>query len=61
MISESDISRSALAMVKRYKDDAMIEASARADQLLDEGDIAGAEIERLDPLAAFRLGTRGVQ
>jgi hypothetical protein len=29
--------------VKRYGDDAMIEASERADQLLDEGDMAGAE------------------
>jgi hypothetical protein len=25
----------------------MLEASERADQLLDEGDMAGAEIERL--------------
>ena len=30
-------------MVKRYRDDATLEASARADQLLDEGDMAGAE------------------
>jgi hypothetical protein len=30
-------------MVKRYGDDAMLEAAARADQLLDEGDMAGEE------------------
>ena len=30
-------------MVKRYGDDAMLEAAERADQPLDEGDIAGAE------------------
>ena len=29
--------------VKRYGDDAMLEAAERADQLLDEGDMAGAE------------------
>jgi hypothetical protein len=29
--------------LKRYGDDAMIEAAERADQLLDEGDMAGAE------------------
>jgi hypothetical protein len=30
-------------IVKRYGDDAMLEAAQRADQLLDEGDMAGAE------------------
>ena len=30
-------------MVKRYGADAMLEAAERADQLLDEGDMAGAE------------------
>jgi len=30
-------------MVKRYGDDAMLEALERADQLLDEGNTAGAE------------------
>jgi hypothetical protein len=29
-------------MVKRYGDDAMLETAARADQLLDDGDMAGA-------------------
>jgi hypothetical protein len=29
--------------VKRYKEDAMLEASERADQFLDDGDMLGAE------------------
>ena len=29
--------------MKRYGDEAMLEAAERADQLLDEGDMAGAE------------------
>jgi hypothetical protein len=37
LISETDIWRGALAMMKRYGDDAMLEAAARADQLLDDG------------------------
>jgi hypothetical protein len=32
-----DIWTAALLMVKRYGDDAMLEASERADQLLEEG------------------------
>jgi hypothetical protein len=47
---------SQLHLAKRYGNDAMLEASERADQLLDEGDMAGAEtwhrilnaIERLE-------------
>ena len=31
-------------MVKRYGDDAMLEASQRADQMLEEGDMAAAEV-----------------
>jgi hypothetical protein len=38
LISETDIWRGALAMMKRYGDDAMLEAAARADQLLDDGE-----------------------
>jgi hypothetical protein len=41
MISDVDIWRAALLMAKRYGDDAMIEATARADQLMEEGDMAG--------------------
>jgi hypothetical protein len=38
MIPDVDIWRAALIMVKRYGDDAMLEAAARADQLQEEGD-----------------------
>jgi triphosphoribosyl-dephospho-CoA synthetase len=59
MIDDRDVWQAALLIVKRYGDDAMLEASERADQLLDEGDMAGAEtwhrilnaIERLKALA----------
>jgi hypothetical protein len=43
MIDDRDVWQAALLMVKRYGDDAMLEASERADQLLEEGDMAGAE------------------
>ena len=43
MIDDRDDWAAALAIVKRYGDDAVLEASKRADQLLDEGDMAGAE------------------
>ena len=43
MISDRDIWAAALLIVKRYGEDAMLEATARADQLLDEGDLAGTE------------------
>jgi hypothetical protein len=36
MIDDRDVWAAALLMVKRYGDDAMIEAAERADQLLDE-------------------------
>jgi hypothetical protein len=39
-----DVWAAALLIVKRYGDDAMLEASQRAEQLLDDGDTAGAEI-----------------
>jgi hypothetical protein len=42
MIPDRDIWRSALAMVKRYREDAMIEASARADRALEDGDMGAA-------------------
>jgi hypothetical protein len=41
MISDVDIWRAALLMVKRYGDDAVLEAAARASQLMKDGDIAG--------------------
>jgi hypothetical protein len=43
VIPDRDVWAAALLMVKRYGDDAMLEASERADQLLEEGDMAGAE------------------
>ena len=44
MISDLDIWRSAQVMVKRYGDDAPIEAAARADEMLDQGDMDGFAI-----------------
>jgi hypothetical protein len=43
MIPDRDIWTAALLMVKRYGDDAMLEAAARADQLLEDGDMVGAK------------------
>jgi hypothetical protein len=43
LITDRDVWAAALLMVKRYGDDAMLEAAERADQLLDEGDMAGTE------------------
>jgi hypothetical protein len=43
MISDLDVWQAALLITKRYGDDAMLEASKRADQMLDERDMAGAE------------------
>jgi len=43
VIPDRDVWQAALLIVKRYGDDAMHEAAERADQLLDEGDMAGAE------------------
>ena len=42
MLPELDIWRAAQAMVKWFGADAMLEAAARADQLLEDGDMAGA-------------------
>src|SRR5262249_55035691 len=43
LITDREIWRAALLMVKRYKDDAMLEASMRADQNFDKGNMPGAE------------------
>jgi hypothetical protein len=43
MISDRDVWAAALLMVKRYGDDAMLEAASRADELLENDDMAGAE------------------
>jgi hypothetical protein len=43
MISDREIWQCAMLIVKRCGADAMLEAAARADQLLDEGNMAGCE------------------
>ena len=43
MIPDRDVWAAAVLMVKRYGEDAMLEMSEHADQLLDEGDMAGVE------------------
>ena len=42
MISDCNVRQASVLIVKRYGDDAMLESSECADQLLDEGDMAGA-------------------
>ena len=72
VIYDLDIWQAALLIVKRYGDDAMHEAAERADQLLAEGDMAGAEtwhrilnaIERLQakvPAGARRRALKSVK
>ena len=46
MIPDLDIWRAAQLMVKRYGDDAAIQAASRADDLLAEGDLDEASIWR---------------
>ena len=43
-VADTEIWRAALLMVKRYGDDAMLEAAVRADKLLDaRGNLDGAQ------------------
>jgi hypothetical protein len=44
LISDRDVWAAALLMVKRYGDDAMQEAAARADHLAEDGDWVGANV-----------------
>ncbi len=44
MIPNIDIWRSANVMVKRYGEDAALEAAKRADELLEAGDMDGCAI-----------------
>ena len=44
MIAEIDTWRSAMAMIKRHGDNAMLEVVARADELLADGDVDGARV-----------------
>jgi hypothetical protein len=55
VIPDRDVWAAAVLIVKRYGDDAMLEAAERADQLLDEGDMAGAETWRRNPSWKQRL------
>jgi hypothetical protein len=55
VISDRDVWAAALLIVKRYGDGAMLEASQRAEQLLDDGDTAGAEIWQWILKAIVRL------
>jgi hypothetical protein len=43
MICDREIWQCALLMVKRFGDDALLEAAARADELLENGDMIGSE------------------
>jgi triphosphoribosyl-dephospho-CoA synthetase len=43
LIPDRDVWQAAVLIVKRYGDDAILEAAARARQLLDKGELAGAE------------------
>ena len=44
MIPDIDIWRSANVMVKRYGEDAALEAAKRADELLEAGDMDGCAV-----------------
>jgi len=41
MIPDIDIHRAALLMIRRYGDDAALQAAMRGDELLDKGDLDG--------------------
>jgi hypothetical protein len=43
MISDRDVWAAALLMLKRFGNDAMLEAAVRADELLENGDMIGSE------------------
>ena len=44
MIADLDIYRSANVLIKRHGQDAPIEATMRADAMLDKGDLDGAAV-----------------
>jgi hypothetical protein len=46
MIDDRDVWAAALLMVKRYGDDAMLEASERADEHTEDGDSSSAADSR---------------
>jgi hypothetical protein len=49
MIPDRDVWAAALLMVKRFGNDAMLEAAARADELLENGDMIGKRDVAPDP------------
>jgi len=53
MISDRDIWASALLILKQHGDDAVIETSVKADQMLDRGDMEGRAVW-LRTVAAIR-------
>ena len=55
MIPDIDIWRAAQVMVKRYGQDAPIEAAARADEMLDQGDMDGFAVWHRITAAAEEL------
>ena len=55
MISEIDVWRAAVLMMKRYSDNAPIESGKRADEFANSGDDAGAAIWRRIENAAEKL------
>jgi hypothetical protein len=59
MISDRDVWAAALLMVKRYGDDAMLEAASRADELLENDDMAGCEVWHRILNAIERLQAKG--
>jgi len=44
MFPDIDIWRAALLMAKRYGDDAAVQPSVRADEMLDQGDVDGGRL-----------------
>jgi len=59
MIPDVDIWRTALLLLKRYGDDAMLEASTRADHLPEDGDWQGSLTWHCIIDALERLMARG--
>jgi hypothetical protein len=55
MISKIDIWRVAVLMIRRYADEAEVNADRRADELETEGDYAGAAIWRRVTVAIEQL------
>lgn len=57
-LPDRDVWAAAMLMMKRYRDDAMLEAAQRADQLLDDGDMAANGTSLTISLAGFEALVR---